>query len=427
MIYKGHVLLLEKDYAVVMTDTAAYVKVIARKGLAVGERIIFTDEDLLKKKWTVATKTWKYAAACVLLLFIAVLQLYLSNIGRTNGAIAAVVSLDINPSIEIEINNKGEVINYIPLNYEGNVILDTRPEGKPVSEAVCKLLENAADQGYLEDEKSSVLVSLSPLITGLDVSLEDIEADILSFTNGNSRLAGIDLMFVYGSKAILEDARRSEVSPGRYFMYKKLKESETDLKIETVRTMELKKLFNRFRHGQGDNDQIKTFSESDNGKFLYEAVYEQIQLRYRMRNMEMYQHQIEPQIQERIQSQERIRVGDEKENTENGMIQGSEIQDKLQGTDSGQNSSKEGSGEGKGAQGGVDDGSSQVLNTSGEPQAQEQNYGIDIRNSTNENPAAVITPETEESGDNGNKDEEKDYGDKNQEGRPDKPEKGNKK
>lgn len=410
MIYKGCVLSLEKDYAIVMTDRAEYIRVMAKSGLAVGENIIFTTEDLFRDNRAVSIKALKLAAAFVILFFAAAAQLFFSNNSASRN-IAAVVSLDINPSIELEINYKGEVIGVIPLNDDGEAILDEELDKRPIAEAICGLLENAELQGYLKHDENCVLISLSPLAEGLGLSLKDIEAKVVSFTNDNGRFTNIDLMFIQGSKTILEEARQNGISSGRYCLYEKLKGEQQGLTIDKVRTMELEELFYRLGRRQGYDYQIEPFSETGSDRLVIQAVYEQVQQRNRVRIMEETKALETDRINTRVQDRVRKHVQEDKEN---------EIKNKNQIMQVEKNSSGEGPEAGYQAQGEGSNEQAQAPIPQGEPQNQEENMGVDTENAGKGNPDVEITP-----GDNGNNGDDKGSGGKNEDGRSNKSGKGN--
>lgn len=382
MIYKGCVLSLEKGYAIVMTESAEYMRVAVKNGLAVGAHIVFTNEDIFRDKRAVTAKALRSAAAFAILLFAAAVQFFYSNDNVAGRNIAAVVSLDINPSIELEINTKGEVVSTISLNEDGNSIVDGELDKKPVVEVLCKLLENAEAKGYLDHNENYILISLSAINKEVELNLEDIEEKVSRFANGSSRFTNISFMFVQGSKTILEEARQNGISPGRYYLYEKLIEEQKNLTVTDAGTMELKELFYRLRHRQSNDHQIETFSGGNSVKLLTQAVYEQQQQRERVRIMEAGRVREAPRNQTGTQSRTTNRMQEEVENKDGGIDKKNEIQNENRVMNEEKSSSGEESGNGQ----------TQAPLPQGEPQNQEQSMGIDADNDEKGKPDVETTP-----------------------------------
>ena len=71
------------------------------------------------------------------------------------------ILLDINPSIEISVDENNRVKEIDGLNTDGQKILEGKdPEGKPVPDALKEIISEVVDQGYISEEANSVLVSV---------------------------------------------------------------------------------------------------------------------------------------------------------------------------------------------------------------------------------------------------------------------------
>jgi len=83
----------------------------------------------------------------------------------------AMVTVDINPSIELTVDEKGVVLSVYGANQDGQVLLydETDLEGLTVERAVEKITELAKRYGYLTQENSTVTTS----VTGVNSELEE--------------------------------------------------------------------------------------------------------------------------------------------------------------------------------------------------------------------------------------------------------------
>ncbi len=78
-----------------------------------------------------------------------------------NYAVASTVSLDINPSIEIRVNRKERVLDVVPLNEDGRIVVgDMDFSGSDLDVAVNALVGSMLRNGYLNELSNSILISV---------------------------------------------------------------------------------------------------------------------------------------------------------------------------------------------------------------------------------------------------------------------------
>lgn len=97
-------------------------------------------------------------AACLCLVVCAVVafQGY-----RAAHAVYATVSLDVNPSIEIQVDREGHVLGVSPLNEDGEVVVGGMDfSGSDLDVAVTVLVGSMLQNGYLNELANSVLISV---------------------------------------------------------------------------------------------------------------------------------------------------------------------------------------------------------------------------------------------------------------------------
>lgn len=83
------------------------------------------------------------------------------NAYQTNYAVASTVSLDVNPSIEITVNQKERVLDVNALNEDGKKILaDMDFEGSDIDVTVNAIIGSMVRNGYISDLNNSILVSV---------------------------------------------------------------------------------------------------------------------------------------------------------------------------------------------------------------------------------------------------------------------------
>ncbi len=100
---------------------------------------------------------WVAVAAAFVLIFSGVMAFMNSGSKPT-----AVIALDVNPSIEIEIDKDSEIVRVIPLNEDAKVVLgDMNFEDVNLDVGINAIIGSMLKNGYLTVDKNSILVSVS--------------------------------------------------------------------------------------------------------------------------------------------------------------------------------------------------------------------------------------------------------------------------
>ena len=150
MIYKGCIVKLENTYAIVVTDTLEYLKIHKKNNLYIGKEIIFVDEDIYREKKKTLIHTSALAAAILFFIIFSISFLSKQNIfPLKSNEIVAVVSLDINPSIEFEVNRDYEIVKIIPINNEAHDLIHPKWKGRKIQEIIPMVIKKAQQQEYL--------------------------------------------------------------------------------------------------------------------------------------------------------------------------------------------------------------------------------------------------------------------------------------
>ncbi|MCK5764249.1 MAG: anti-sigma factor domain-containing protein, partial [Clostridiales bacterium] len=100
---KGVIVKIKDKYCVVMTPGMGTKKIVRKDDCRVGQEVYFLTEDVIS---SVKTDWKRYAIAAVLMLAVSV-GAYAYQLQNT---VYSVVALDINPSVEIELNRNDKVI-----------------------------------------------------------------------------------------------------------------------------------------------------------------------------------------------------------------------------------------------------------------------------------------------------------------------------
>lgn len=115
----------------------------------------------MEKKRTSPLRSFASIAA-VLVLVIAGIFAVKNLGGSTADTLAAVVSLDVNPSIELNVDKNETVLSAKGLNADGKTVLgDMQLDGSKLDVAVNAIIGSMLQNGYLDDMANSILLSVS--------------------------------------------------------------------------------------------------------------------------------------------------------------------------------------------------------------------------------------------------------------------------
>ena len=197
-----------------------------RKGTVINMPIMKT----AKRKWTMLV------AACLAVVLLAgggVLY-------QQANAVASVVSLDVNPSIELKVNSSEKVLVCTPLNDDAKAILADMGEGADLKGAKLDVAVNAivgslVRNGYLSSISSAIMISVEDknadraqklqqeLASAVDVALQTGESKASVLTQTVQQNAELD-----------QQARENNISTGKAALVNRVLALNSALKFEEL-------------------------------------------------------------------------------------------------------------------------------------------------------------------------------------------------
>lgn len=159
---KGCVVEVRDETLVIMTDSCEFVEIPKRtKGLVVpGVEIEYET-----RPQRVAThKKWMAVAAMFMVLMLGSLLI----LPPTSAMPVYMASIDINPSLNMFIDEAGHVVEFQPMNLEAKNLKTRNLKGKTIEEVVSSLMGQLFDQGYFTDQMEHYMVFS---LTAIDTSV----------------------------------------------------------------------------------------------------------------------------------------------------------------------------------------------------------------------------------------------------------------
>lgn len=205
---KGIIMEVKKSYAIALNDQGVMDKIIFKKNMKIGQKIFYFEDDIINN----ASNSHRYNNFMKTLGSIAAIFLIVFTFFHTMKPqeAYAVVSLDINPSIQIEADNKLNIINVEGVNDDGKQIDFSDIKDISLESGMQKIKDKLAEKNYLETNKD-VLVGYAFVKDGDNSSYEK---DLIGVID--STFDAQEVVYVKGDKEAVDEAKKQSISLGRY-------------------------------------------------------------------------------------------------------------------------------------------------------------------------------------------------------------------
>ncbi|MCJ8342973.1 MAG: anti-sigma factor domain-containing protein [Cetobacterium sp.] len=241
MYYKGIIMELNKDHVIVMKNSGNMVKIKIKDGLEIGDSILFTEEDIIQKSKVIEFKNKKILKPLVIVA--SIFFIFILNFSNKHkdpiSSPYALVTLDINPSISIEVDENKIVVNAKGLNKDGKKMNMKDLNGKSLDEAT-KIIKSYVDSSKYIKNKDSMIVGFAFLESTNNKTFEKNVQSIIS-----KNFNGVEIVYMYGSSQDSEKAIEKGISLGRYKIDEIINE---DLLEDTIENMSVDELINLLKN-----------------------------------------------------------------------------------------------------------------------------------------------------------------------------------
>lgn len=196
-----------------------------------------TTKKTTKRRWT------SLIAACLAVMLLGGGLFY----QRVN-AVASVVSLDVNPSIELKVNRSEKVLVCTPLNEDAKAILADMGNGADLKGAKLDVAVNAivgslVRNGYLNSISSAIMISVEDKDTA---RAEKLQRELTSTVDGvlqTSESRASVLTQTLTQDAVLEQrARENSISTGKAALVNRVLALNATLKFDALAKLSVEEL-----------------------------------------------------------------------------------------------------------------------------------------------------------------------------------------
>lgn len=205
----------------------------ARKGTVIN----MTTKKTTKRRWT------SLIAACLAVMLLGGGLFY----QRAN-AVASVVSLDVNPSIELKVNRSEKVLACTPLNEDAKAILADMSNGADLKGAKLDVAVNAivgslVRNGYLDSISSAIMISVEDKDTA---RAEKLQRELTSAVDGvlqtSEAKASVLTQTLTQDAAREQQARENNISTGKAALVNRVLAINSTLKFDALAKLSVEEL-----------------------------------------------------------------------------------------------------------------------------------------------------------------------------------------
>ncbi len=235
-MFKAIVMEVKDNYIIVMKEGGSLVKINKKGDIKVGQSIYCFEDDLYVEKSINKRKSFTSyivplgvvaALLCVLCLPM------IKNTSPISNNDYAILTFDVNPSIEFNLDEEGKIINVSGVNDDANKLDIDSLKGLSLKEGATKLKDILSSKNYLGN-KNSVLVGFSFIGKNNNASYEKMVQTTVKDT-----FTGTNVAFMKGSEAGIKKAKEQGISIGKYEAIAKLDEDGVEEAFENLSTQEL--------------------------------------------------------------------------------------------------------------------------------------------------------------------------------------------
>jgi hypothetical protein len=164
-VKKGIVMSIDEDFLTVLTPNGEFLRARKQEEIEIGEEISFFPVSLPDTTRSTVwrnVKTKRNALSIISTLAAIILIITFIPMFATTKQVYAYVSIDINPSLELGVDNELEVLSIIALNEDGEKLLSQLPKwrNKHIDTVTKLIIDGSVDNGYLEQGQEVVLTTV---------------------------------------------------------------------------------------------------------------------------------------------------------------------------------------------------------------------------------------------------------------------------
>ena len=183
---------------------------------------------------------------------------------------AAIIGLDVNPSIQISVDNDGKVLEASAVNADGEKILDGMTlAGTDMKVAANAIVGSMLQQGYLNDISNSILVSVQAKDSAKGTSLqEELSSSLNQYLGSYAMSAAVMGQYIADDSEIVSFAKENGISEGKAYLIKTLAASDSRLTEAGLLKLSTQELILLASEKSNDKTPAVTYGEVNKSQYI---------------------------------------------------------------------------------------------------------------------------------------------------------------
>lgn len=193
-----------------------------------------------------------------------------------NNTVFATVGVDVNPSVEFNINNKEEVLDVIAHNDDGKKIIgDMKLEGSDIDVAMNALIGSMLKEGYIDELKNSLLISVTGDNQEENERLrKELSQNIDELLKGNHIEGSIVSQTLNNNEDLETLAKKYNISVGKAEIIQQLIQKNSLYTFESLKDLSVNDLNILLASNNVDNVQVS--GKASTGSYISQEKAKQI-------------------------------------------------------------------------------------------------------------------------------------------------------
>lgn len=157
-----------------------------------------------------------------------------TNEVKFDKTVASTITMDVNPSIKVEVNKNNKVINVLALNEDAKTLISDDLKEKDVNEVIKTLTTRLITVGYFKDD-ATIIMNVEGTLEADNI--RNTIVDVLNKENIEVNI--IEPVITESSKKIAEDL---EITPAKASYLEEVISKNPDVKIEDIKDKSVKEI-----------------------------------------------------------------------------------------------------------------------------------------------------------------------------------------
>lgn len=206
-----------------------------------------------------------YLFSSIFVLGLFILAIMFSQ-SPTNEVVASTITIDINPSVELLLDEEDNIIEVRAINTDAEMLIQNKArfKGLNIDTAIRYLIQEAINRGIIEDTETSILVNVSSETTERkSLVQEKLEAAFRRESMRHNQPFDVHNMVRELTENVREQAENRHMTGAKYQLIQAILESTDIYSFEDLQDQSIRDLFRILNEENADNQDFPPMGPRD--------------------------------------------------------------------------------------------------------------------------------------------------------------------